>query len=941
MKVQTMNDSDKQKLLRKPFAQELMETIRSQGNIEEFIAQKDAKLREVFLATDERILKHKKNIENDKKRISLLENELDNLKRQKRQKEQITIKIEEIRSTYPESKRRFLDDVLYNAFYTGEFSGYEYDNLQQQPKNIIERIKQGKKIKQGNQKLQEFRQTLKSDNLETLRGLYYDSAENIEQEIKRKETELSYVQDDLSQSEKRLQYLSESFDNPDNVSLRTKENNLIREFVKEKSEDILHPATISAEQIRTLGLSEEYIEGQILQSKYPAETRRSIRRLYEGLDTPAAPVIGPARENGGPWPQREKIIEKLKEHGLDVVSDLDPRAVDPNVFVVTPYEIHAPFLSPDEALKANIIMVDAVTELGGTACCSNPHTRESFVEASHAVKHENAADLSKLHPENAQKAVSNFYQEIKQKDSEKYLRQFLGKAPKNDELSKRIITSYKQQADLLGDVNQLSVEQRQLLASNILEQYQSEIIKQPEMFQIYQKAMQHEAWEKGISPDVVGRENAKLIAEGKPPAHVFHGGQQGTKPYANLGQYANIDFQFGAVGCNYECGSSGAVTYAFGASSHNKRLYTENEFETYGFLYQYQSRGEKQELLFIENAFEFTGGTFHKGSVRGATDETIILSHQNKLEKMYVAVQEVNPQTHAVERRLFPLELDETGQIKDKRWRDFAELHDPINDNLTGYMVDKRNNMIRQYDELGKEAMMARHLGLETAAKAADKVAVKGAEKASAKTVGSVLQKADNAVNTAIETAVEKGAKALNESAAGKVYAKTAEKIAETKVAKGITKTTEKIGEKVAKTVVAKTAKKAVTKVATKAVGKSVLKKIPLISLAAGAYFAYDRAKHGDWVGAAGELTSGTLGCFPGLGSAASVAVDTALAAKDIKEVVDSNKKAKPQVDPKLQALIDQKRGLTQAQAPRAIIPQQLDENVKNMALASKIKTMG
>ena len=72
-------------------------------------------------------------------------------------------------------------------------------------------------------------------------------------------------------------------------------------------------------------------------------------------------------------------------------------------------------------------------------------------------------------------------------------------------------------------------------------------------------------------------------------------------------------------------------------------------------------------------------------------------------------------------------------------------------------------------------------------------------------------------------------------------------------------------------------------------VGKSVLKKIPLVSLGAGAYFAWDRIRNGDWKGACGELASGTLGCFPGLGTAASTAIDVSLAAKDISQVVTEN----------------------------------------------------
>lgn len=63
--------------------------------------------------------------------------------------------------------------------------------------------------------------------------------------------------------------------------------------------------------------------------------------------------------------------------------------------------------------------------------------------------------------------------------------------------------------------------------------------------------------------------------------------------------------------------------------------------------------------------------------------------------------------------------------------------------------------------------------------------------------------------------------------------------------------------------------------------GKSLLKKIPLIGLGAGGIFALQRALSGDFKGAGLELASGAAGTLPGLGTAASVGIDAALAAKD------------------------------------------------------------
>jgi hypothetical protein len=75
---------------------------------------------------------------------------------------------------------------------------------------------------------------------------------------------------------------------------------------------------------------------------------------------------------------------------------------------------------------------------------------------------------------------------------------------------------------------------------------------------------------------------------------------------------------------------------------------------------------------------------------------------------------------------------------------------------------------------------------------------------------------------------------------------------------------------------------KSVGKAGAKAVGKSALKKIPVIGALAGLGFAAGRAMDGDWLGAGGEALSGIASIVPGIGTAASVAIDAGLAARDI-----------------------------------------------------------
>ena len=79
---------------------------------------------------------------------------------------------------------------------------------------------------------------------------------------------------------------------------------------------------------------------------------------------------------------------------------------------------------------------------------------------------------------------------------------------------------------------------------------------------------------------------------------------------------------------------------------------------------------------------------------------------------------------------------------------------------------------------------------------------------------------------------------------------------------------------------------KSVAKVASKSAFKSILKKIPLVGVAAGLGFGIDRAIKGDWTGAAMEVASGAASLLdlvaPGAGTATSIAIDAAIAGRDM-----------------------------------------------------------
>ena len=101
-------------------------------------------------------------------------------------------------------------------------------------------------------------------------------------------------------------------------------------------------------------------------------------------------------------------------------------------------------------------------------------------------------------------------------------------------------------------------------------------------------------------------------------------------------------------------------------------------------------------------------------------------------------------------------------------------------------------------------------------------------------------------------------------------------------MAGGLAKTAMRGGTKAATSVAAKAGGKGIAKLGAKALGKAALKKIPGIGLLAGIGFGLKRALDGDLAGAALELASGGASLIPGLGTAASVGIDAALAARDI-----------------------------------------------------------
>jgi len=146
----------------------------------------------------------------------------------------------------------------------------------------------------------------------------------------------------------------------------------------------------------------------------------------------------------------------------------------------------------------------------------------------------------------------------------------------------------------------------------------------------------------------------------------------------------------------------------------------------------------------------------------------------------------------------------------------------------------------------------------------------------------------------------------------GKLKDKVSKKLGSTGATMAAKTATTKAGSSAVNSSV-KAAAKASGKV-SKTVLKSALKKIPFVGLVAALSFAAGRAGSGDFVGAGLEVLSGAASTLPGVGTAASVAIDAGLLARDLSrssggmnaevEAVMANKSTNDEVPAKITQLI-------------------------------------
>lgn len=154
---------------------------------------------------------------------------------------------------------------------------------------------------------------------------------------------------------------------------------------------------------------------------------------------------------------------------------------------------------------------------------------------------------------------------------------------------------------------------------------------------------------------------------------------------------------------------------------------------------------------------------------------------------------------------------------------------------------------------------------------------------------GAITDAVKAGINDATTTAARTAGNVVTETAeaGAKAVASAADDVAEAgaKVAAGAV---DDVAGAAARTV-GTTVAEQVAETTAKSLGKGLVKKIPLIGAVAGLGLGAWRAMSGDFVGAGMEVASGAAGIVPGVGTAASIAIDAALLARDIAQIYTDN----------------------------------------------------
>ena len=316
---------------------ELLDVIKNNKSIEDFIVSKDTKQKEQFIA---KVLNGRAKSMNDyNQRIDEANTKILKLQEEKSISKQLSLKIDNISSLLPKDKQALFQKAVSECFNNSS----TVTQLIAPEKGFIGKLNtiiNNKKLKKINTELTGMMQYMKDNNViektkesSLLQAII--SGENKHAELNKLEASIAKEQDTISrysEAKSRLEKANNEEITRYDIEFkydREIENNNIREFVKQKGVYIKSPPPINKEIIATNGLSEDFIEGQIRQSKYPAQARASLRRFYEGLDRPAAPMVAFHYGKSYHKSSQDEVITQLRKNGINAVADTDERAKDP------------------------------------------------------------------------------------------------------------------------------------------------------------------------------------------------------------------------------------------------------------------------------------------------------------------------------------------------------------------------------------------------------------------------------------------------------------------------------------------------------------------------------------------------------------------------------------------------------------------------------------
>lgn len=228
------------------YIDDLLDVIKNDGNIEEFITIKDAKKRENFIAKTTE--KYKQSIDMYEKSIQTYNSQVQSLTDEKRLYNELQTQIKELASLYPEEKQKLLHDAIKNGY-----NNSIVQKLTEKPKGFFAKLKYGKLIEQANAKLEELMSFCQTN------GIYEKASqsklircaingESPKQSLELINKEIEDAKEKLSSNQRRLKSTHDSiqakiaeYDSGENQKLINKENDNIRQFIDQKASYIKSP----------------------------------------------------------------------------------------------------------------------------------------------------------------------------------------------------------------------------------------------------------------------------------------------------------------------------------------------------------------------------------------------------------------------------------------------------------------------------------------------------------------------------------------------------------------------------------------------------------------------------------------------------------------------------------------------------------------------------